>query len=96
MSFEDNTVWRIHLALYNAPAEALPIIKTTTHKVWTEEWSGEMLHHDGTVEKIGKCKRIALDRNELTCFGSVVRVRGRICYSLESPDERLATAEDTD
>ena len=70
MSFEDNTVWRTHLDLYNAPAEALPIIKTTIKNVWTEEWSGEMLHHDGTVEKIGKRKRIALDWNELTCFGS--------------------------
>ena len=94
MSFEDNTVWRTHLDLYNAPAEALPIIKTTIKNVWTEEWSGAMLHHDGTVEKIGKRKRIALDWNELTCYGSIVR--GRISYSLENPDERFATAEDTD
>lgn len=80
MSFEDNTVWRTHLDLYNTPAEALPIIKTTIKNVWTEEWSGEMLHHDGTVEKIGKRKRVALDWNELTCYGSIVR--GRISYSL--------------
>jgi hypothetical protein len=90
MSFKDDTVWRAHLDIYNTPAEALPIINITSKNVWTEEWSGSALHNDGTVEKIGKRKRIALNRYELTRNGFITR--GRVLYSFDNPDERMALA----
>ena len=94
MSFEDNTVWRVHLDIYNVKAEPLPITNVTDRYIWTEEWSGGALHLDGTWENIGKRTRIRLDRGELVRNGSVSR--GRIAYYFHNPDERLAPADPND
>jgi hypothetical protein len=51
--------------------------------VYTEEWSGTAIHADGTVERFGQRKVLALDRDEL--HGGHVR-RGRVIYSLDNPD----------
>jgi len=73
----------VNLDLYKQRAEALPITRTTPKSVWTEQWSGKVIHPD-RVENIGKCTRLALDRQELETNGSVVR--RRIAYYMENPD----------
>jgi hypothetical protein len=83
MSIEDDTIWRAHLDIYNKPAERLPITNITRTRIYTEEWSGARIHPDGTVERIGKRKVLALDRDELR-YGHVRR--GRVIYSLDNPD----------
>jgi hypothetical protein len=84
MSFDDDTIWRAHLDIYNQKAEPLPITNVTRTRVYTEEWSGTAIHADGTVERIGKRQVLALDRDELQ-NGRHVR-RGRVIYSLDNPD----------
>jgi hypothetical protein len=84
MSFEDDTIWRAHLDIYNQKAEPLPITNVTRTRVYTEEWSGATIHADGTVERIGKRRVLALDRDELQNGRHVQR--GRVIYSLNNPD----------
>jgi hypothetical protein len=84
MSFEDDIVWCAHLDIYDQPAQALPITRVTRTRVYTEEWSGMMLHPDGTWEHMGTRQVLALDRDELQGGGHVRR--GRVIYSLSDPD----------